>query len=379
MPEPLKNLFNHQLIHDVARHLARVWPEIDQAGFITAASQDLDELELKQRSQQIERALERFLPKDFGQAAAILRETLAPIQDGSGEITSTTDGIAGWAIMPVSTFVGRQGAAHLDLALDLMRDLTKRFSAEFGIRYLILAEPERCLSRFPDWVDDPSQHVRRLVSEGTRPRLPWAPRLPMFISDPAPLLPLLTALRDDPEEYVRRSVANSLNDIAKDHPDLVAGLAKDWLADAPAPRRRLIRQACRTLVKRGHPAALAALGYDAARLKETRLSVATPQVTLGSVLEFELSLTSTSDAPQDLVIDYIVHHRKANGTLSPKVFKWKTIRLGAGDRAALRRRHAMRKVTTRVYYPGTHGLDIQVNGATVASSVFDLIMRQYRS
>ena len=244
MPEPFKNVFNRRVVEEIARPLGRAWDGFNGAGFAAAAADGLENLELKERADQIERALEKFLPADFPHAATILRDSLHPGEDAGPTLTTTQEGIAGWPIVPISGFVGRHGIGHLPLALDLMAALTKRFSAEFGIRFLIMAEPEICLATMQGWTSDPNRHVRRLVSEGTRPRLPWAPRLAVFVNDPSPLLPLLVALRDDPEEYVRRSVANNLNDIAKDHPDLVAALAKEWLAAAPAPRQRLVRHAC---------------------------------------------------------------------------------------------------------------------------------------
>ena len=156
--------------------------------------------------------------------------------------------------------------------------------------------------------------------KGTRPRLPWGRRLPEFIRDPAPLTPLLEALKDDVSEYVRRSVANNLNDISKDHPDLVSALAAEWLADADRNRDRLVRHACRTLIKQGHPAALRALGYGPPRIRLESLVVDTPCVALGGALIFRATLASTAKTAQPLIIDYVLHHRKANGGVTPKVF-----------------------------------------------------------
>ncbi len=372
MAEPLKNLFNRDIIGDMSHHLTRVWDSFDQSGFLAAATEDLESLELKQRSAQIERALDRFLPPDFPQAASILLQSLHPDEDAGTTPVAADGGIAGWAIMPMSGYVGRHGVGHLQLALDVMKELTKRLTAEFGIRFLIQAKPQPCLDIMRDWTRDPNRHVRRLVSEGTRPRLPWAPRLPMFIEDPTPLLPLLVELRDDPEEYVRRSVANSLNDIAKDHPDLVADIVGKWLVNAPEPRQRLVRHACRSLIKQGNSGALTALGYGEAQVKIVALTVKTPTVRFGSKLDFELQIASTAATAQDLIIDYAVHHQKADGSLSPKIFKWKTVILDASDSITLQRRHPMRPVTTRVYYPGRHKLEIQINGRPFAEADFDL-------
>jgi len=230
------------------------------------------------------------------------------------------------------------------------------------------------LSVLKTWVDDPNCNVRRLISEGTRPRLPWAMRLPAFMADPAPILPLLEALKDDSEEYVRRSVANNLNDIAKDHPDIVARIAGQWLTGADRNRKRLLRHACRTLIKQGHQGTLKALGYGPPRVELEKLGIFTPRVPFGAALEFELWLTSTADYAQPLIIDYAIHHRKASGRTTPKIFKWKTTTLAPLETLRAKRKHAIKKITTRVYYPGAHLLEIFVNGVSIGREDFELVM-----
>jgi 3-methyladenine DNA glycosylase AlkC len=271
-------------------------------------------------------------------------------------------------------YVGLQGLEHFDLSMMLLKEMTKRSSSEFGIRFFLLAQPERTLSVLESWVDDSNYHVRRLISEGTRPRLPWAMRLPAFIEDPAPILPLLEALKYDGEEYVRRSVANNLNDIAKDHPDIVARIAGQWLKGADNNRHRLIRHACRTLIKQGHQGTLKALGYGPPRVALEKLLISTPRVAFGTALEFELSLTSTAARAQALIVDYAIHHRKASGATTAKVFKWKTATLAPGATLRAKRKHAIKSITTRVYYPGRHRLEILVNGVSLAIEDFELVM-----
>lgn len=379
MPEPFKNSFNRELIAAMAGHLAPATAacgasSFDEAGFQAAAGRDLDTLELKERSSQIATALHEYLPEDFPTAAEVLRASLHPGENtelaaGGGE---NAHGIRSWAVMPMSQFVARHGLDHFDLSLELLSDMTKRFSSEFAIRSFLLADPGRTLEVMESWVRDPNHHVRRLVSEGTRPRLPWAERLPAFIEDPSPLLPLLEALRDDSSEYVRPSVANNLNDIAKDHPDLVAEIAHRWLKGASKDRERLVRHACRTLIKQGHSGALAALGYGPPRVTLEVLKILTPIVRLGEKLAFEVVLRSDADEAQRLVLDYVIHHRKANGQTSPKVFKWKTLTLEKGKTHGATRRHAIRPITTRKYYPGTHFLELQVNGRVMGREEFEL-------
>lgn len=374
MPEPFKNLFNKDVIRHMGNHFARNWSKFPRDKFVAIACDGLDELELKQRSEQITNAMIQCLPNDYEAAGKIIRKSLASenhIQEKEESLCSS--GISGWGIMPMTHYVGLRGLGHFDLSMELFREMTTRFTSEFGIRYLIIAEPKRSLSLFKKWVKDPDEHVRRLVSEGTRPRLPWAMQLTDFITDPTPTLPLLTTLRDDESEYVRRSVANHLNDIAKDHPDLVANIAADWLeGDVSIERKRLVKHACRTLIKQGHGATLKAFGYKAPRIQINQLSILTPKVTLGGYLEFEISLSSLGRQDQNLIIDYAVHHKKANGKLSPKVFKWKTLILDGKADLQAKRRHPMKIISTRKYYPGNHQLEILINGKSMARTDFEL-------
>jgi len=259
-------------------------------------------------------------------------------------------------------------------SLLLLKDMTRHFSSEFDVRYYLQADEKHALAIMEDWVTDPDYHVRRLVSEGTRPRLPWGMKLSGFVADPAPLLPLLEALKDDETEYVRRSVANNLNDIAKDHPDLVAEIAGKWLKGANKNRKRLVNHACRSLIKQGHQKTLKILGYDTPEIVLENLEILTPEVLFGEALVFDMQLSSISDKNQNLIIDYVIHHQKANGTMSPKVFKWKRLTLAASKALRAQKKHAIRRITTRKYYAGRHALEIMVNGVSVGKREFELLM-----
>lgn len=308
-------------------------------------------------------ALLEGLPRDFPTAAAILEGTLPD----RGE-----PGLIGWALLPVSQFVAARGLDDFELSLLLLRRLTPYFTGEFGIRAFIHQDQHRALATISRWVHDDNHHVRRLASEGTRPRLPWAMRLPKLIRDPEPIFPILTALIDDPSDYVRRSVANSLNDIAKDHPDLVAKFVAAHMDGASPERFRLLRHASRTLLKQGHKGALANFGFSLPSCIEAGLSLATPTVRLGGDLLFGLTMRNSDGAQQQVMIDYAVHHRKANGSTSPKVFKWTATTLEPGSVLKIERRHPIRPITTRRYYPGTHRVVVLVNGKPMASADFEL-------
>lgn len=365
MAEPLKNLLHPGLVETMAGHIAQAAPEFDAGRFTRLATDGMDRLELMQRAERIKDALTETLPAGYAAAADILRRALP---DGD------RPGLSGWALLPVNQFIAQHGLQHFDLSLALLKALTPHFTAEFGIRRFIDAEQDRALAEISGWTADANHHVRRLASEGTRPRLPWAMRLPALVKEPEPILPILTALLDDPEDYVRRSVANSLNDIAKDHPAVVADYVERHIEGASGERRQLLRHASRTLLKKGNAKALANFGFAMAKGIEAALTVSTPVVTFGDKLSFSISVTNGDTAPQRLMIDYAIHHVKANGTLAPKVFKWKQLDLPAGASLAIEKDHAIRPITTRVYYPGTHRVEILINGAVSAAADFDLRM-----
>ena len=371
MPEPFKTLFNHRLIHNMAEHFQHHWKEFDKAGFVAAACDQLETLELKARSQQITDAMSQYLPNDFEETGRVLLASLVPeTDDASSEVNG--GGISGWAIMPMGDYVGHHGLGHHDFSMMLLKAMTSRFTSEFSIRFFLLSAPEETLASLKSWLLDDNRHVRRLISEGTRPRLPWAMQLPAFIKDPSPVIELLEELKDDPEEYVRRSVANNLNDIAKDHPDIVADIAERWIKDASANRTKLIRHACRTLLKQGNSKVLTTFGYDKPQLKSNTLTIHSEQVVLNGNLEFTLEIESASDYDQTLMIDYIVHHQKKNGTTSPKVFKWKKAILSARNQLLMTKKHSFKAITTRVYYGGLHEIEIVINGQSIVKARFQL-------
>lgn len=375
MAEPLKNLLDEKVIRGMGLHFQRRWSRFDAKGFVKAAIKDLHTLELKQRTERITQTMLEHLPADFNKAGRIMLASLGPpLKDEPGVLRLDARGITGWAVMPLVHYVALHGQEHFALSMNLLKEMTKRASSEFGIRYFLLSSPEKTLAVLRTWTKDGNQHVRRLVSEGTRPRLPWAMNLPMFIKDPTPVIALLERLKDDDQEYVRRSVANNLNDIAKDHPQRVANIAARWLKGADPERQKLIRHACRTLIKQGHKTTLRVLGFKPCRIERASITLLASKVRFGEALQFSLSISSDARQDQAVVIDYIIHHRKANGSTSPKVFKWRTTTLPPNTTLALTRKHALRKITTRVYHPGLHTVEVMVNGVSVGQADFKLVM-----
>ncbi len=254
----LKTLLDRDAIDCLAHNLALAWAAFDAASFCRAAAAGLEPLGIMQRGQHLARALHAHLPPDFAAAAAVLERSLTPPLQQTEEL-----GLGVFFYLPHVCFAADYGldAAHnggrdpFEPAMRLQYALTRRFSAEFSIRAFLIRSPDRTLARLLEWTRDADPHVRRLCSEGTRPRLPWARQIPAFVQDPTPVLPILETLKDDPDLYVRRSVANHLGDIAKDHPQLVFDLCERWLENATAERKWLIRHAVRHPFKHGHPAA----------------------------------------------------------------------------------------------------------------------------
>ncbi len=377
--EPFKNLINRDTVAATSAHLRRAWPRFDRKRFEAQATQGLEALEFKARAMQMADALQAALPDDFAHACEVLQASLAPplALDAKGEPVSHTpevaaSGVAGWAVWSMGEFVARRGVRNVPTALACLHALTQRFTAEFAIRPLIQQHPAVVFHTLGRWLDDPSAHVRRLVSEGSRPRLPWGLRLQALVADPSPTLPLLRALQDDASSYVRRSVANHLNDIAKDHPDLVAGWVRDHLIDAPGERSALLRHASRGLIKSGHAPTLAAWGLASGLKGEASLKLSAARAAVGGEIGLNVVLRSSARKPQLLEVDYAVHHVRANGSLSPKVFKGWKLTLAAGEERVFTKTHSLRPVTTRTLYPGQHKVEIRVNGVALAEAAFIL-------
>lgn len=366
-----KQLFKDRLarpeVERIGNAIAVLHPAFPRADFVDQAVNGLSQLELKARVRHIIGALRSCLPDDFEDAAKILYKLPGVFDPGDPE-----DPFRGFAAWPLIDYVGIHGTGQPGVALPLLRRLTAMFSAEFAIRSFIRNDPESTFRELKTWLFDPDHHVRRLVSEGTRPRLPWGIRLDALVEDPSPILPLLDALKDDPSEYVRRSVANNLNDIAKDHPDLVVSTCEVWSRGADEARLRLIRHALRTLIKSGHSGVFPLLGFTAdPNLEIGQLEISNEKISLGGVLEFELRMRSLA-ASQRFVVDFAIHFIKANGKTSPKVFKLRNIKAREGEVFVVRKKHALKPITTRRYYSGEHVLAVHVNGREVARRPFVL-------
>ncbi|OIO54279.1 MAG: DNA alkylation repair protein [Alphaproteobacteria bacterium CG_4_10_14_0_2_um_filter_63_37] len=368
MAEPLKNQYGPEIPARIAAMIAAVHPSFATELFLVDALDGYDDLSLTQRGWAIARALHRHLPDPYPEAVEILLGSLGPkIESVEGA------GMAPFVYLPHVFFVAEYGLGDFETSMRAQYELTQRFTAEFSIRPFLRQHPEATLARLTTWTQDPSHHVRRLVSEGSRPRLPWAPRLTHFQRDPAPVLALLERLKDDPSLYVRRSVANNLNDIGKDHPDLLAATARRWLVEASPERQWLVHHALRSAIKRGEVGALAALGAGQQAdvvVERVTIDPAVPHIGGGVTITFDL--VSSAVQPQDLLVDLKIHFVKKSGRTTPKVFKIKRLNLAPGGRASLRKTVALTAMSTRQHYPGRHEVEAVVNGRSYPIGAFNL-------
>ena len=369
MAEPLKNQFGADVPRAVAAMIAAVYPGFKNAAFVREVLAGYEALELMPRGKKIAQALRRHLPVDYERALTILLDSL---DQPHGRDTRRS--LASFLYLPHTMFVAEFGLAHFAASMQAQHALTQRFTAEFSIRPFLEQHPDATLRQLKAWALDPSAHVRRLVSEGTRPRLPWAPRLRQFQADPSPVLALLELLKDDPDLYVRRSVANNLNDIGKDHPEVLTRTAQAWLKNTTAEGTWIIGHALRSAVKRGDRGALKLLGFGKpAQVAVGAVHITPRQTMIGGAVTVAFELTNTQATTQSLLVDLAVHYVKANGQARAKVFKLKTLALAPGQSALFAKKLSLVQMTTRRHYPGLHKVDVMLNGHTHPLGAFELL------
>ncbi|MFO7321578.1 MAG: DNA alkylation repair protein [Chloroflexota bacterium] len=363
MPEPFKNHFHPGFTRALANAIRAVYPAFDtEAFFASVHDEQWEARELKARMRHMTVCLRAFLPDDYRSALAILR-ALEPPPDRYR-----------LALLVLPDFVEVYGLADWDASIAALEQFTQQSTAEFAVRPFIIADQPRMMEQMLRWAGHENEHVRRLASEGCRPRLPWGVALPALKRDPTPILPVLERLKNDESEYVRRSVANNLNDIAKDNPDIALATLRRWNREHGEGVRWVVAHGLRTLVKEGNRDALALLGYEAdGGFALNDLTVTPDTVRVGENITLRFAVENRAGAPLNLMIDYIIHHARANGKRSPKVFKLTKRTLAPGERVEIRRQHSFRPVTTRRYYAGEHVAEIQINGVVCGSAPFMLV------
>ena len=365
------HLYNKTKVQKIAQEIFLVFPGFEQKKFEWVVLKKFPELDLMERMHWIRDCLRTFLPEDYRQAVVILMKALpAP-----NNPTLTDDDFGDFIYAPYGSFVAEYGATKKDVIFSLkaLRVMTSRFSCEFPIRTFINQFPAETMVALRAWTTDSHYQVRRLVSEGTRPTLPWGKNIALDYRTP---IRYLDSLYADNTRYVTRSVANHLNDIAKKDPELVIATLQRWKEQqlqSTAELAYIMRHSLRTLVKNGNTAALALLGYTVADVLITKPKLVTTNVKIGDALEWSFSITSQSKKAQSLMIDYIIYFQKASGDLSPKTFKISKVELQPEETLDIVKGHPLRLMTTKKLHAGQHQVELQINGIKFGKTDFYLV------
>ncbi|MEL6971343.1 MAG: DNA alkylation repair protein [Bacteroidota bacterium] len=366
MAEPLKNMYSESFLQGFTVHMKEVYPSFAAQDFLQQVlDQQWPNLELKERMRHIANCLRQHLPKDLATSFGLLQKLALQLRGGVEESMS-------FEYMFLPDFVQQYGIDNYDLSVGAMEDITQYSSCEFAVRPFLVRYEDAMLTQMLQWAEHKNAMVRRLASEGSRPRLPWGLGVPNLKKNPSLTLAILEKLYQDPSETVRRSVANHLNDMAKDHPEVVLNTVERWHGKS-ANTDWLIKHACRTLLKQSHPRALALFGLGGAEsINIANFQVITPMVTLGEALTFQFDLEHTLNRSLLIRLEYAMYYRKANGNLSKKVFKISEKEYAPQASVRIERKQSFKPITTRKYYAGLHQVAIIANGREFAAHDFTL-------
>lgn len=364
------HLFNKEKVNKIAGEIKAVYPEFQARKFSTKVLNKFPEQELMERVYWIRDCLREFLPEDYQAAVEILLESLPPPCDPA----LSDDDFGDFIYSPYSYFVAEYGCEkeYLLFSLRALRHMTMRFSVEGPIRFFINKYPRETMEKLTKWTRDSHYHVRRLSSEGTRPFLPWAKKIHIPYED---VVEILNILHADKTRFVTRSVANHMNDLSKIDPKMVIKMLKVWRKLGWQEEKELdfiTRHSLRTLVKDGNPNALKLLGYSAKEIEVSPVKLKKKNIKVGESVEFEFSITSTSNKPQDLMIDYVLHFQKSNGSLAPKTHKISKKSIGPKETLQINKNHPLKLMTTRKLHPGVHKIELQINGQKFGECEFKL-------
>jgi 3-methyladenine DNA glycosylase AlkC len=357
-----KDIYSQQYVGDVAVAVKDEYAAFSEEAFTSRIfDEEWEARELKARTRHIAVTLHDFLPADYPAAVDILRRASARLDQYGFENTIFSD------------YVAVYGLDHWEASIPALAQFTQQVSAEFSVRPFIVRDQDRMMAQMLEWAKSDSPHLRRLATEGCRPRLPWGIVLNALKADPSPILPILELLKDDESESVRRSVANNLNDISKDHPGVVLDVLRRWQEQDTKEMRWVTRHALRTLIKAGHPEALELLGYpiDPA-VAVHNVTIEPKSISMGGAVTLAFDVESLGDEPQNLMIDFVVYLMRANGKQTPKVFKLTRKKIEPGQVLHITKEISFRPVTTRRYYPGEHGIEPKINGKLFGRADFVL-------
>ncbi|MCC6371079.1 MAG: DNA alkylation repair protein [Bacteroidia bacterium] len=358
--EPLKEMFNKNYYQHLAKILVELYPSFNAQGFVKDSTTGIEERSLNQRMRHTSLVLKEHLPDSYNKTIGLLSEAIARTRGGYTNL-----------VFP--DFVSQFGHHDFETSLNALQHFTKFGSSEFAIREFLKRDFDTTIRVMYRWSENENAHVRRLASEGSRPRLPWSFKLDEVINNPKITQPILNNLKADNELYVRKSVANHLNDITKENPDYMLALVNSW--DKSHPHTAwIIKHASRTLIKKGHSGSLSVFDFEKnAKVKIEKFSLNKRKIKLGETLIFNFDVVSDKAKTQKLVVDYVIHYRKKSGELSPKVFKLKELKLEPKTTEHITKKQVFKDFTTRKHFAGKHLLEIQVNGKRLAQAEFDLV------
>ncbi|WP_245866506.1 hypothetical protein [Diaminobutyricimonas aerilata] len=363
----MDELISPAIVAQLRAALKNVAPTVDLAA-LARAEEAVCGARLRQRVDLVRDALRSDLPAEF---PAVERIALDLLEEPR---------FAGWMIWPTTELVTSRAletgsTTDFDAAMALLARLTVGLTGEFAIRDMLIARPERALDIMRSWTGHENEQVRRLATEGSRAYLPWAKRVPWLLVNPRATRPILDATYRDPAEYVRRSVANHLNDLSRVDPAVVIRTATAWAGEPDAATPRVLRQGLRTLVKKADPAALRLLGFVGDSIEVAQPRVASDTVPRDGSVQFTAEVSNRGETDAVVAIDYAIGFQRADGTVRPKIFKLASRRLAPGETVALTKTHSFRPITTRTYYPGPHFVMVQANG--VPSPRADFILQHH--
>lgn len=368
----LKEIFNKQNIKKFSQVIAAADKNFDSAKFLQVATKNLDQLELKARVKLIADALFETLPKDYPKALKILVKSLAPEDLESDSWNGPTmEGLNGFHLWPVTQYIEDHGVEDFDLSMEALALVTKRFTAEFAVRKFLNHNPKKAFAFFERWSKDKCTHLRRLSSEGIRPNLPWGQKVAYIHQNLKLNIPLLMTLFNDESEYVRRSVANHLNDISKLDEKLFLDTIKK-LKRSDKNQMRIASHASRSLLKKGHTEVLKISGYHPPEKLKAKFILAEKKINEGAHLNFAMNLQNDSTKPQTLLLHLHFFYPRQNGKFSKKTFFLKKVKLAKKESFDFKKKHHFKKVTTRKHYPGQYRIELVANGKTLAETSFQL-------
>jgi 3-methyladenine DNA glycosylase AlkC len=357
-------LFNQDTVTLFAKGIKNAYPAFDLSAFMKMVfDEGWDYRSLLERMHHVTQTLHQHFPDNYRQSLDILLEAQSHLAAGS------------FVNLVPADFVALYGLDDPDVSIPALEKFTQLGSAEFAVRHFIVKYPERMMAQMLVWAEHEHPEVRRLASEGSRPRLPWGIRLFKLIDDPGPIISILEKLKVDESDSVRRSVANNLNDISKDNPEITIVVLQEWNSNDGEDKRIqwITGHGLRTLVKQGNEDALELLGYPAdPKIVVQHVRVEPSEIKLGDQVSVTFEVRSAGNSRKNLMIDYVVYHMKANGKQTPKVFKIKKVPIDPGQVIEVKKNHSFRPVTTRKYYPGVHGIQPQINGKLFKRVDFEL-------